>query len=78
MSKQTGMLALAKRLWHNPTTGRVMEGMKFVHSNEYVFCTIAFDPVISEGIVRFEVIFENTRFYRSVLILIEDLYYENE
>ncbi|KAA6372068.1 MAG: hypothetical protein EZS28_032404, partial [Streblomastix strix] len=41
-----------------------LEGMKFVHSNKYDYCTIAFDPVICEGIVRFEVIFENTRFYR--------------
>ncbi|KAA6369661.1 MAG: hypothetical protein EZS28_034811, partial [Streblomastix strix] len=41
-----------------------LKGMKFVHSNKYAQSTIAFEPVICEGIVRFEVIFEHTRFYR--------------
>ncbi|KAA6363937.1 MAG: hypothetical protein EZS28_040536, partial [Streblomastix strix] len=34
---------------------------KFIHSDEAQFCTIAIDPIISEGIVRIEIILGNTR-----------------
>ncbi|KAA6377704.1 MAG: hypothetical protein EZS28_026769 [Streblomastix strix] len=33
---------------------------KFIHSDNDDFCTIAMNPVIREGIVKIEVIFENT------------------
>ncbi|KAA6366643.1 MAG: hypothetical protein EZS28_037830, partial [Streblomastix strix] len=36
------------------------DGNKFFHSDEYHRCTIALEPIIREGIVRIEVIFENT------------------
>ncbi|KAA6366542.1 MAG: hypothetical protein EZS28_037931 [Streblomastix strix] len=36
------------------------QGMKFIHSDENNYCTIAIDPAIKDGIVRFEVIFENS------------------
>ncbi|KAA6375795.1 MAG: hypothetical protein EZS28_028678 [Streblomastix strix] len=39
------------------------DGNKFIHSDKYHCCTIAFDPVIREGIVRIEVMFENTGVY---------------
>ncbi|KAA6353943.1 MAG: hypothetical protein EZS28_050530, partial [Streblomastix strix] len=43
------------------------DGNKFFHSDKNVCCTIAIDPVISEGIVRIEVVFENTEGYsRSI------------
>ncbi|KAA6395085.1 MAG: hypothetical protein EZS28_009388 [Streblomastix strix] len=41
---------------------------KFIHSQEDNHCTIAIDPAISEGIVRFEVVFENTKNYKSLEI----------
>ncbi|KAA6386258.1 MAG: hypothetical protein EZS28_018216 [Streblomastix strix] len=38
-----------------------LQGMKFIHSDQSNYwCTIAIDPIIKEGIVRFEIIFENT------------------
>ncbi|KAA6379969.1 MAG: hypothetical protein EZS28_024503 [Streblomastix strix] len=37
------------------------EENKFLHSDENEPCVIALDPVISEGIVRLEIIFENNR-----------------
>ncbi|KAA6403934.1 MAG: hypothetical protein EZS28_000547 [Streblomastix strix] len=33
---------------------------KFIHSDEDQLCTITIDPIISEGIVRIEIILENT------------------
>ncbi|KAA6364019.1 MAG: hypothetical protein EZS28_040454 [Streblomastix strix] len=40
---------------------------KFFHSDQQDrYCTIAIDPVITEGIVRFEVIFENTVEWRII------------
>ncbi|KAA6381210.1 MAG: hypothetical protein EZS28_023263, partial [Streblomastix strix] len=36
------------------------QGNKFIHSDKNDYCTIAIDPVIKDGIVRFEVVFENT------------------
>ncbi|KAA6389799.1 MAG: hypothetical protein EZS28_014671, partial [Streblomastix strix] len=36
------------------------QGMKFIHSNKNDYCTIAIDPVIKDGIARFEVVFENS------------------
>ncbi|KAA6384733.1 MAG: hypothetical protein EZS28_019742 [Streblomastix strix] len=36
------------------------EGNKFIHSDQDRYCTIAIDPVITEGIVKLEVVFENT------------------
>ncbi|KAA6371899.1 MAG: hypothetical protein EZS28_032573 [Streblomastix strix] len=38
----------------------ISEKNKFIHQDMLNPCTIAFDPVVSEGIVRFEVVFENT------------------
>ncbi|KAA6325905.1 MAG: hypothetical protein EZS28_054016, partial [Streblomastix strix] len=43
-----------------------LEGMKFFHSDKDEDCTIAIDPVIKEGIVRFEIVFENTRLWISI------------
>ncbi|KAA6395409.1 MAG: hypothetical protein EZS28_009065 [Streblomastix strix] len=37
-----------------------LEGMKFIQSYKDDLCTIAIDPVIKEGIVRIEIIFEKT------------------
>ncbi|KAA6385797.1 MAG: hypothetical protein EZS28_018676 [Streblomastix strix] len=37
-----------------------LQGMKFIHSNNYDNCTIAIDPIIMEGIVRIDIIFKNT------------------
>ncbi|KAA6393189.1 MAG: hypothetical protein EZS28_011288, partial [Streblomastix strix] len=42
------------------------DGNKFFHSDKNVCCTIAFDPIISEGIVRIEVVFENTEGWCSI------------
>ncbi|KAA6372398.1 MAG: hypothetical protein EZS28_032075, partial [Streblomastix strix] len=36
------------------------QGNKFIHSDKNDWCTIAIDPVVSEGIVRFEVVFKNS------------------
>ncbi|KAA6357236.1 MAG: hypothetical protein EZS28_047237, partial [Streblomastix strix] len=36
------------------------DGNKFFHSDLDHFCTIAIDPIIRDGIVRIEVMFENT------------------
>ncbi|KAA6388351.1 MAG: hypothetical protein EZS28_016123 [Streblomastix strix] len=36
------------------------DGNKFFHSDKDDWCTIAIEPIISEGIVRIEVVFENT------------------
>ncbi|KAA6379754.1 MAG: hypothetical protein EZS28_024718 [Streblomastix strix] len=35
------------------------DGNKFIHSDKDDWCTIAIDPIIREGIVRIEVVFEN-------------------
>ncbi|KAA6401346.1 MAG: hypothetical protein EZS28_003120, partial [Streblomastix strix] len=44
----------------NESQGK-QQGMKFIHSDEnYDWCTIAIDPAIKVGIVRFEVVFENS------------------
>ncbi|KAA6388493.1 MAG: hypothetical protein EZS28_015981 [Streblomastix strix] len=45
---------LIKEAWQGRS-----DGNKFFHSDEYVNCTIAINPIISEGIVRIEVLFEN-------------------
>ncbi|KAA6372462.1 MAG: hypothetical protein EZS28_032012 [Streblomastix strix] len=44
------------------------EGNQFLHSDENQYCTIAIDPVIKEGIVRIEIVFENTigRWHRII------------
>ncbi|KAA6403436.1 MAG: hypothetical protein EZS28_001028 [Streblomastix strix] len=42
------------------------QGMKFIHSDENNYSTIAIDPVVSEGIVRFEVVFENSGDFSSL------------
>ncbi|KAA6389744.1 MAG: putative CAMK family protein kinase [Streblomastix strix] len=36
------------------------KGNKFKHSNKGIWSTIAVDPIIRDGIVRFEVVFDNT------------------
>ncbi|KAA6389884.1 MAG: hypothetical protein EZS28_014586 [Streblomastix strix] len=41
-------------------------GNKFIHSSNFDQCTIAIDPVVSEGIARFEVVFGNTRKLKSM------------
>ncbi|KAA6403734.1 MAG: hypothetical protein EZS28_000753 [Streblomastix strix] len=46
---------IVKEAWQ----GKQQE-MKFIHSINIDYCTIAIDPVIKEGIVRFEVKFENS------------------
>ncbi|KAA6383601.1 MAG: hypothetical protein EZS28_020871 [Streblomastix strix] len=43
------------------------DGNKFFHLDKNDWCTIAIDPIINEGIVRIEVLFENTGGYsRSI------------
>ncbi|KAA6343267.1 MAG: hypothetical protein EZS28_052322, partial [Streblomastix strix] len=45
-----------------------LQGMKFIHSDSYLYnCTIAMDPIIKEGITRFEIIFENNGQYSKIL-----------
>ncbi|KAA6372379.1 MAG: hypothetical protein EZS28_032094 [Streblomastix strix] len=45
------------------------DGNKFIHSDQEESCTLAINPIIREGIVRIEVMFENTGGYtRSMLI----------
>ncbi|KAA6376274.1 MAG: hypothetical protein EZS28_028199 [Streblomastix strix] len=39
---------------------------KFFHSDKDDLCTIAIEPIISEGIVRIEVVFENSGVYRNI------------
>ncbi|KAA6387921.1 MAG: hypothetical protein EZS28_016550 [Streblomastix strix] len=36
------------------------QGIKFIHSNKNDYCTIAIVPVIKDGIVRFEIVLENS------------------
>ncbi|KAA6404241.1 MAG: hypothetical protein EZS28_000228 [Streblomastix strix] len=42
------------------------QGNKFVHSDQNNYSAIAIDPVVSEGIVRFEVVFENSGDFSSL------------
>ncbi|KAA6396164.1 MAG: hypothetical protein EZS28_008311 [Streblomastix strix] len=47
-----------------PNVKGVAQANKFIHSaGNYNGCTIACDPIIWQGIVKFEVIFENTAQY---------------
>ncbi|KAA6348351.1 MAG: hypothetical protein EZS28_051982, partial [Streblomastix strix] len=39
----------------------VIKYSTFTHSNKADDCTIGFDPVIKDGVVRFEVMFENSQ-----------------
>ncbi|KAA6390911.1 MAG: hypothetical protein EZS28_013561 [Streblomastix strix] len=43
------------------------DGIKFSHSGQDDCCTIAIEPIISEGIVRVEVIFENTLGWNRII-----------
>ncbi|KAA6393530.1 MAG: hypothetical protein EZS28_010943 [Streblomastix strix] len=40
---------------------------KFIHSDKLDDCTIAIDPVMLEGIVRIEVLFENTDWWDKII-----------
>ncbi|KAA6397941.1 MAG: hypothetical protein EZS28_006537 [Streblomastix strix] len=44
------------------------DGNTFFHSNKNEWCTIAIDPIISEGLVKIEVMFENTGGWDSRII----------
>ncbi|KAA6393186.1 MAG: hypothetical protein EZS28_011285 [Streblomastix strix] len=43
------------------------DGNKFFHSDKDDWCTIAIDPIISEGIMRIEVVFENCGLYIGII-----------
>ncbi|KAA6395392.1 MAG: hypothetical protein EZS28_009080 [Streblomastix strix] len=50
----------ARQFLLNESQGK-QQGNKFIHSDEYNdWCTIAIDPAIKVGIVRFEVVFKNS------------------
>ncbi|KAA6367137.1 MAG: hypothetical protein EZS28_037336 [Streblomastix strix] len=40
-----------------------LQGMQFIHSDQYAETTIAIDPIITEGISRVEIVFQDTRGY---------------
>ncbi|KAA6370323.1 MAG: hypothetical protein EZS28_034149 [Streblomastix strix] len=40
---------------------------KFIHSDQDGFCTIAMNPVIREGIVKIQVIFENSTYHNRMI-----------
>ncbi|KAA6387284.1 MAG: hypothetical protein EZS28_017191 [Streblomastix strix] len=42
------------------------DGNKFIHSDRNDWCSIAIDPIISEGIVRIEVMFEKSGGYGKI------------
>ncbi|KAA6359195.1 MAG: hypothetical protein EZS28_045278, partial [Streblomastix strix] len=42
------------------------DGNKFIHSDEFRVCTIAMNPVIREGIVKIQVMFEKTGRWRII------------
>ncbi|KAA6373586.1 MAG: hypothetical protein EZS28_030888 [Streblomastix strix] len=48
------------------------DGNKFIHSDKDDWCTISIDPIISEGIVRIEVMNENTGGWNTRSIGIAD------
>ncbi|KAA6360544.1 MAG: hypothetical protein EZS28_043929, partial [Streblomastix strix] len=43
------------------------EGNKFIHSQDIEDCTIAIDPVIREGIVRIELVFQYSEGYSRIV-----------
>ncbi|KAA6400333.1 MAG: hypothetical protein EZS28_004135 [Streblomastix strix] len=51
-----------------------VEKNKFIHTGENECCTIAIEPAISEGIVRIDLIFENTS-YSCILGVADASYY---
>ncbi|KAA6394363.1 MAG: hypothetical protein EZS28_010109 [Streblomastix strix] len=49
------------------TAGK-QQGNQFIHSHKDIDnCSILFDPIVKEGIVRFEVIFENNEGFRKYI-----------
>ncbi|KAA6364664.1 MAG: hypothetical protein EZS28_039809 [Streblomastix strix] len=52
---------IIKEAWQGRSNGN-----KFIHSDEYGQCVIAIDPIIKEGIVRIEIVFENNGVWRSM------------
>ncbi|KAA6396178.1 MAG: hypothetical protein EZS28_008291 [Streblomastix strix] len=48
-----------------PSQG-IAEKNKFIHQNKDGPCTVAIDPIIREGIVRIEIVFEKTGGWRTI------------
>ncbi|KAA6402533.1 MAG: hypothetical protein EZS28_001941 [Streblomastix strix] len=49
----------------------ISDRMKFIHSNQLDCCAIAIDPIIKEGIVRIEIVFENTRDWLRIIGIVD-------